>query len=115
MEILQQQVQAQSKEADVLVIPCGSMEDARKGVEAQALRIYNSTWWPVGNGAMEKTTETTILSGIVEGHYSIGIYALELFSPRGPKPLKAVFASMATTREGRSLEGPNAKRLRAEI
>ena len=54
MEILQQQVQAQSKEADVLVIPCGSMEDARKGVEAQAPRIYNSTWWPVGNGAMEK-------------------------------------------------------------
>ncbi|CAE7832845.1 MOV10 [Symbiodinium sp. CCMP2592] len=60
MEILQQQVQASSKEADVLVIPCGSMEDARNGVEA-------------------------------------------------------FFASMATTREGGSLEGPDAKRLRATM
>ena len=34
MEILQQQVQAQSREAEVLVIPCGSMDDARNGVEA---------------------------------------------------------------------------------
>ncbi|CAE7377344.1 MOV10 [Symbiodinium sp. CCMP2456] len=60
MENLQQQVQARSREADILVIPCGSVEDARNGVEA-------------------------------------------------------FFASMATTREGGSLEGPDAKRLRATM